>query len=60
MGPYESSRSGGCFLGPTERRREKTLLKALLAYEQGMLSHDFEAMRGSLAAMERSLKPLAA
>jgi len=38
----------------------KGLLDALSCYEGAMLDHGFEAVRGSLAAMQRSLRPLAA
>ena len=43
-----------------EHRGKKTLDDALASYERGMLAHGFDAVRGSLSAMERSLQPLAA
>lgn len=38
----------------------KPLLAAVAAYEEAMREHGYEAVRGSLAALQRSLAPLAA
>jgi 2-polyprenyl-6-methoxyphenol hydroxylase-like FAD-dependent oxidoreductase len=41
-------------------RRSRLLREAVAAYEEAMREHGYEAVRSSLAALERSLAPLAA